>query len=170
MIIITGVTAGFICWQAWESRRAVREIGRQTNIANRAYLRVGEPSWIGTTFQFPIENYGNIAGHIVSVFIEMIVRDGDVEVERMERTIATRHAVVPGIANEVALCVTIKLDRNREYVVAGTVTYDTGFSDTDTMNFTRVFHGQLLKWAKAATIIEINFASTDETNQKKEPN
>ncbi|HTV60554.1 MAG TPA: hypothetical protein VMJ93_16895 [Verrucomicrobiae bacterium] len=153
----------------WVAMKTIRAIERQIIIPNRAYLRAGEPALSGgTIFKFPIENYGHIAGRVVSVSVEIIVqiaRTGR-EVERLERTIQDKTDIIPGVSNEVALSIEIlKLERQRDYVVAVTLVYETGFGESDKVTFVRVFNSDLMRWVTAATTIEISFVKAKDDKQ-----
>jgi hypothetical protein len=179
-IIVGTITFIFIGWQSWatrESADAAKQsielqkhqaeiMQQQISIPYRAYLSVGNPATVGDEIKFPIENYGHVAGRITHVSVEIIVQTlpGRKEVYRRDIQKAVDVLIAPGkTAHHFALSVYLDLrPQNADVVVGGAITYDVGFSGSDTVHFTNAYNTNLLRWVTAYESIEVDFRDSKE--------
>ncbi|MGH9714726.1 MAG: hypothetical protein ACRD5M_15645 [Candidatus Acidiferrales bacterium] len=145
----------------------LRSIGRQTGIANRAYLAAGEPRIEKSEAHFPVWNYGHVAGRIINVEVEILVQDLQGKEKYRDSTKkAEDMIVVPGEPQAEACALNVSLPKgaildNAQIVISTTLIYDTGFNQTDTLNFVRVYMTNVRKWVTAAVIMEVSFPEGD---------
>ena len=147
----------------------------QLSIAHRAYLVIGEPSLVEMEAKFPIENCGQIAGRIVSIDIEIIRRstDGGQELYRRSIIQKTNEIIVHGKANSFSLVIYFPQvpEEGQDFLVGGTVEYETGFNGTDTLKFVRVYIGDNSRWVTGGKYIDIDFWKAEHGEKEgQEPN
>jgi hypothetical protein len=150
---------------------------KQITIPFRAYLAIGEPTHTANeqilSFGFPIRNYGHMAASITRISMEVIVQipehGGELFRSDVEREV--NHTIPPERDDMFAIDVELPSSyRNDTCIVSGKITYDTGFKESDSFEFVRVFSGWYTKWAIASTHETFTFTGKQDTEPEKDPN
>jgi hypothetical protein len=151
-----------------QMERQAEIMDAQLFIPYGAKLAVGDRVVLfGGEARFPIENHGQMNGHITSVDVEIIIKralDGE-ELYRYSVKQATNEMVSAGKADAFTLVVHLPRvpQSGEDFLVGGTIDYCMGFKSTDpakenaTLRFVRVYSGDVRAWDTAWGYVDIDF-------------
>ena len=173
-LIVVGAVEGLILFGTLlVVRRQAKLIKQQTIISHRARLVVGElQKPIGHQIRLPVENYGQFDGKITSIDTKIKVLNPtqqEVILSKFEDNI--ERVVIPGDANAVSLALNIPnnvdiFGQNTHLTVSGTIKYETGMKDVETLPFCKFFSAKNPRGEDCYSAIEIDFTETE--NQKQQ--
>lgn len=163
----------------WAAVRTLATIEKQTEalrhqvaFAYRAYLEFIEPRKpLVNTARFPLINSGKLTAKILSIDVEIIIRDfTGSELYRDSRNVSPEEKEVP-TGNPASYTIEVRWPANIEnpdmVVMSVAVIYDTGFAETktDTLSFLRVYSIRRHDWAKGYWGAEVDFTAAQKGQQ-----
>jgi len=141
---------------------------KQLAISNRAFFALSEMSEPRNGQAcFVIENQGRMPGKLISIDIEIIspIRK-NTHIRNWNKIVSADETVPPGKENAFEINIPIPKDTDHSILFSGKVAYDTGFDQTDTFHFIRVYSIERKKWLIAHGYTDVEFDECQEYEPK----